>query len=278
MARYLVVAHQTATSPELLQALQTQVVNHPESAFVLLVPATPIEDLLDWEDGDPQAIAQRTAERAEAAWADLGATVIQAKVGDPSPLAAITQELAEGREAYDGIFISTLPVQRSRWLSGDLLARLERRFGLPVIHVASHSVTRSREALIDGLNQDLNLELETVLRGVLHAAAARGMLGHELREMLKAELPSELGHAMFLADKIVALGGEVCMQPALPAPLSNARQLLPEHIAAERRAVANYTRRIDQAAEYGDRGLVIRLEELLAAETDHLEELERLAR
>jgi len=68
------------------------------------------------------------------------------------------------------------------------------------------------------------------------------------------------------------------MRPALPAPLSNARQLLPEHIAAERKAVANYTRRIDQAAEYGDRGLVIRLEELLAAETDHLEELERLAR
>jgi hypothetical protein len=69
----------------------------------------------------------------------------------------------------------------------------------------------------------------------------------------------------------------VCIQPTRPAPLGNARQLLPEHIAAEK-AVANDTRRIDQAAEYGDRGLVIRREELLAAETDHLEELERLAR
>ena len=38
------------------------------------------------------------------------------------------------------------------------------------------------------------------------------------------------------------------------------------------------TKRIDQASEFGDRGLVIRLEEMLAAETDHLENLERLGR
>jgi bacterioferritin len=278
MARYLVVAHQTASSAELLQTIERLVSEQSPAAFVLLVPATPVEDLLDWQDGEPTEVATRTAAAAKARWEELGAVVIRAAVADPSPLKAIEDELARDRESYDGIIIATLPLQRSRWLSLDQPHRIERRFGLPVTHVVGHSVTMTREDLIAGLNEDLNLELETVLRGVLHAASGRGMLGHELRELLKAELPSELDHALFLADKIVALGGEVQIRPVLPAPLEAARQLLPENIAAEKRAVAHYSRRIEQAADYGDKGLVIRLEELLAAETDHLEALERLAR
>jgi len=278
MPRYLVVAHQTASSAELMQAIRNLVQEHENVALVLLVPETPVEDLLDWQDGDSTTVATRTAETAKARFEEIGATMIRASVADPSPVKAIEQELAAGRESYDGIIVSTLPLQRSRWLTLDQPRRIERRFGLPVTHVVGHSVTMTREELIDGLNEDLNLELETVLRGVLHAAAGRGMIGHELRELLKAELPSELNHAMFLADKIVALGGDVRIRPAPPAPLDKSRQLLPENIAAERRAVAHYTKRIDQAEEYGDKGLVIRLEELLAAETDHLETLERLAR
>jgi bacterioferritin (cytochrome b1) len=278
MPRYLVVAHQTASSAELLQAIRSIIQEHDQAAFVLLVPETPAEDLLDWQEGDPKSIAGRVAEGAKARFEEMGAIVIRATVADPSPLKALEEELAQDRESYDGIIIATLPLQRSRWLSMDQPRRIERRFGLPVTHVVGHSVTMTREHLIDGLNEDLNLELETVLRGVLHAAAGRGMLGHELREMLKSELPGELAHAMFLADKIVALGGDVRIHPNPPLPLDNSRQLLPENIAAEKKAVSNYARRIDQAAEYGDKGLMIRLEELLAAETDHLEALERLAR
>jgi bacterioferritin (cytochrome b1) len=85
--------------------------------------------------------------------------------------------------------------------------RIEHRFKLPVTHVVGHFVTLTREELINDLNEDLNLELETLLRGLYHAATGRGMLGHELRELLKKELSSELDHAMFLADKVVALGG-----------------------------------------------------------------------
>jgi bacterioferritin len=156
--------------------------------------------------------------------------------------------------------------------------RIERRFKLPVTHVVGHSVTMTPEELINGLNEDLNLELETLLRGVYHAAAGRGMLGHELRELLKKELPSELDHAMFLADKIVALGGEVRIRPTSPAELTAARDLLQDNIVGERKIINNYAKRIDQAAEFGDKGLVIRLEDMLASETDHLEQLERLGR
>jgi len=249
-----------------------------DTEFVLLVPATPVEDLLDWQDGDNETIAKRTAQAAKEHLEGMGAKVVRTEVGDPSPIKAIEDELQRHQEKYDGIVISTLPLQRSRWVALDQPRRIERRFKLPVTHVVGHSVTMTREELINGLNEDLNLELEGLLRGVYHAAAGRGMLGHELRELLKKELPSELDHATFLADKIVALGGEVRIRPSLPAELGAARELLQENIAGERKIISNYAKRIDQASEFGDKGLVIRLENMLASETDHLEQLERLGR
>jgi len=278
MPRYLVLANQTASSPELTSAVRKMVEKKADTEFVLLVPATPVEDLLDWQDGDNETIAKRTAQAAKEHLEGMGAKVVRTEVGDPSPVKAIEDELQRHQEKYDGIVISTLPLQRSRWVALDQPRRIERRFKLPVTHVVGHSVTMTREELINGLNEDLNLELEGLLRGVYHAAAGRGMLGHELRELLKKELPSELDHATFLADKIVALGGEVRIRPSLPAELGAARELLQENIAGERKIISNYAKRIDQASEFGDKGLVIRLENMLASETDHLEQLERLGR
>ena len=278
MPRFLVLANQTAASPELTTAVRDIIKRDADTEFVLLIPTTPVEDLLDWQDGDSQTVARRTAQAAKEHLEGVGARVIRIDVGDPSPVKAIEEELQRHQEKYNGIIISTLPLQRSRWVALDQPRRIERRFKLPVTHVVGHSVTMTREELINGLNEDLNLELETLLRGVYHAAAGRGMLGHELRELLKKELPSELDHAMFLADKIVALGGEVRIRPTVPAELTAARDLLQDNIAGERKIITNYAKRIDQAAEFGDKGLVIRLEDMLASETDHLEQLERLGR
>ncbi len=135
-----------------------------------------------------------------------------------------------------------------------------------------------RQALIDGLNEDLNLELEAVLRYMYHAASATGLLGHELRETAKEELTGELGHAAFLADKIAALGGEPNINPRPPKKLKSAKEMLLDDVAAERQIIENYRRHIALADELGEKGLVIRLEDMLAEETDHAEELERLAR
>ncbi len=138
--------------------------------------------------------------------------------------------------------------------------------------------TDSRQELIDGLNEDLNLELEAVLRYLYHSASATGLLGHELREELKSDIVGEVNHAVFLADKITALGGELDIRPAMPKKVRTAKEMMQIDIAAERQVIEHYTRRIEQAEAYGDKGLVIRLEDMLAEETDHAEELERLGR
>jgi len=136
----------------------------------------------------------------------------------------------------------------------------------------------AKQELIDGLNEDLNRELEAVLRYVYHAATATSLLGHELREILKGDITGELNHATFLADKIAALGGEVTLKASMPKKVRSAKEMLKENVTLERKILASYTERIKQAEEYGDRGLVNRLEDILAEETDHAEDLERLAR
>lgn len=135
-----------------------------------------------------------------------------------------------------------------------------------------------KQKLIDGLNEDLNRELEALLRYLYHSATATSLLGHELRELLKADITGELNHAIFLADKITALGGEVKIALSMPKRVRSAKEMLEEDAAAERQVVASYNQRIKQAEEFGDKGLVIRLEDILAEETDHAEELERLSR
>ncbi len=135
-----------------------------------------------------------------------------------------------------------------------------------------------KQELISGLNEDLNVELEAVLLYLYHSSSATSLLGHELRELLKADLVGELNHAVFLADKIHALGGEVKINVTMPKRATNAKDMIAMDIAAERKAIKNYTARIQQAQEFGDRGLVIRLEDILAEETDHAEEMERLGR
>lgn len=135
-----------------------------------------------------------------------------------------------------------------------------------------------KQELIDGLNEDLNLEAETVLRHIYHASSATGLLGHELREFIKEGIAGELAHAVFLADKITALGGEVKLDARMPKRLRTTKEMLEVEVAAERRLIENYSRRIGQAEEAGDRGLMIRLEDMLAEETDHSEALQRLAR
>jgi hypothetical protein len=51
-------------------------------------------------------------------------------VGDPSPVVAIGDVLR--RRSFDALILSTLPVGPSQWLRGDVPARIEHLFGIPV--------------------------------------------------------------------------------------------------------------------------------------------------
>jgi hypothetical protein len=136
MSRYLIVAHQTAGSPTLVERVRAVSRNDPGAEFVLLVPATPVRHLLRrrQREGEAEGAARISAEEAKAVFAEAGINLIDARVGDASPVDAIGEEV-KGRAGYAGVIISTLPPQQSRWLRDDVPGQVERQFGLPVIHV-----------------------------------------------------------------------------------------------------------------------------------------------
>jgi hypothetical protein len=134
MAKYLVVAHQTATSEPLVDQLRSLASDDPEASFTLVVPKTHVEHLLTWTEGEAQAVAHRIADEASQVYRAYGLRVEGTAVGDDSPLQAIDDALREGGP-YAAIVISTLPAGISRWLKLDVHSQAQKRFNVPVISV-----------------------------------------------------------------------------------------------------------------------------------------------
>jgi bacterioferritin len=135
-----------------------------------------------------------------------------------------------------------------------------------------------KKKLIDALNQDLAGELGAIIQYITYAAKATGPYRPQLSQFFLAEVGDEQLHAQFLANKIVALGGEPTTRPrAVPAAKSN-REMLEQVLAAELQAKGDYTERARQAEEFGDKGLVVQLEDIVRDESNHSEETERILR
>jgi bacterioferritin len=138
------------------------------------------------------------------------------------------------------------------------------------------ATTVDRQALIDGLNHDLAGEYQAILMYTHYSAKLTGPYRRELRALFQAEIGDEQGHAQFLADKIAALGGEPTTEPRPVPHAGQPREMLGQALAAEEQAVADYNARIGQAEAVGDLGLKVDLENQVADETRHKEELERI--
>ncbi len=135
-----------------------------------------------------------------------------------------------------------------------------------------------KKTLIDGLNEDLAGELSAIVQYITYAAKATGPYRPQLSAFFLEEVADEQLHAQFLANKIVALGGEPTTEPRpVPAAATN-REMLEAVLAAERQAMRDYTQRAEQAEEYGDKGLVVQLEDMVRDESGHSEETERILR
>jgi bacterioferritin len=134
----------------------------------------------------------------------------------------------------------------------------------------------NKETLVKHLNEDLANELSAVIQYTVYAAQVTGPYRPQLVEFFQAEVPDELGHAQFLSNKIVALGG---VPTTVPAPVKAAEtnlEMLEAVSEAEHKAVKGYIERAKQAEEYGDVGLVVQLEDMVRDETQHAEETDRI--
>ncbi len=130
--------------------------------------------------------------------------------------------------------------------------------------------------LIDGLNEDLSAEYQAVVMYQTYASLVTGPYRQELRAFFESEVPDELGHAAFLADKIVALGGDPTTEvPKVPSAKTN-KEMLENALQAEIETIDRYMKRIDQADEAGELSVKVRLEDLVVDESQHRDDIRRM--
>lgn len=134
----------------------------------------------------------------------------------------------------------------------------------------------SMKDLLEGLNADLAAEYQAVVMYRTYASLVSGPYRQDLRAFFEGEIPDELGHAAFLADKIVALGGKPTVDvPPVPFTDDN-RTMLENALDAEIDTIERYTKRIDQAERAGEIAIKIQLEDLIVDETRHRDDIRRI--
>jgi hypothetical protein len=134
--RVLVVAHKTAATAPLLEAVKERVEQGP-AEFHLVVPRQPhgLAKVLDPEDYG-QEEAERVLADALPKLSTAAGREVTGSIGDSEPLMAIQDAVNLGD--YEEIIISTLPLGVSRWLKLDLISKV-KALGLPVTHVLAPS-------------------------------------------------------------------------------------------------------------------------------------------
>ncbi|HML22638.1 MAG TPA: ferritin-like domain-containing protein [Aggregatilinea sp.] len=133
-----------------------------------------------------------------------------------------------------------------------------------------------KQALIDALNEDLSGELQAIIQYLTYSSRVTGPWRPQLVTFMQAEIPDELGHAQFLADKIASLGGVPTTTARAVPDAADPHSMLEAILEAERGAIKGYTERAKQAEEYGDKGLTVQLENMILDETGHAEETAKL--
>ena len=136
----------------------------------------------------------------------------------------------------------------------------------------------TKDELVKGLNEDLAGEFQAVIMYVTYAATVTGPHRPMLKQFFEGEIPEELAHAQFLAEKISSYGGTPTVTPRPVPQATDAKGMLENVLAAERQAIKDYKLRAEQAAECGDKGLATHLETIVEDETTHYEETEKILR
>jgi hypothetical protein len=130
--RVLIVAHKTAATPPLLDAVTERAQRGP-ARFTLLVPnpAHGLHKVVDPEDqgaGEAQAVLEQALPKLS----EAAGTPVEGLVGDADPVAAVND--AVNLPGFDEVIVSTLSPRLSRWLKLDLPSKVSG-LGLPVTTV-----------------------------------------------------------------------------------------------------------------------------------------------
>ena len=129
-AHVLIVAHRTAATPRLLDAVHSRAARGP-CRFTLLVPRP-------YWDPDTEEAAT-VLELAIPLLDEAAGSHVEGLVGGSDPFEAVRETLERG--GFDEVIVSTLPQRVSHWLRRDLPRRVQE-LGLPTTVVTAKQAER----------------------------------------------------------------------------------------------------------------------------------------
>ena len=133
----------------------------------------------------------------------------------------------------------------------------------------------ARAELIENLNKALSLELAGVIQYSQNSYLVTGIEREVYKEFFREQADEAKDHALFLGDKVVALGGVPTVEPAMIRQSTDLLEMLKLDLELEREALTTYMVAWDSC---DDEDLPTRfwLEGQIAEEQQHVEELEKL--
>jgi bacterioferritin len=172
-------------------------------------------------------------------------------------------------------------------MSGDFVLQIDTIREQARVHMDQGPITSAygadRERVIKVLNEVLATEIVCVLRYMRHYYMADGIQGETVKAEFLENANEERSHADRAARRIVQLGGEPDLNPAVLAKRSHTEyaegqslmDMMEEDLVAERIAIASYQ---EIVRWLGDADPTTRrvMEGLLADEEEHADELRSL--
>jgi len=172
-------------------------------------------------------------------------------------------------------------------MSGDFVLQIDTIREQARVHMDQGPITSAygadRDRVIKVLNEVLATEIVCVLRYMRHYYVAEGIDGETVKDEFLENANEERSHADRAARRIVQLGGEPDLNPAVLAKRSHTEyaegqslmDMMKEDLVAERIAIASYQEIIRWLGEADPTTRRV-MEGLLSDEEEHADELRSL--
>ena len=131
----------------------------------------------------------------------------------------------------------------------------------------------SQEALVELLNEDLELEYRSIVQYVNHIATVKGVEFQSTLDELTVHVGQELEHALVLARQIDFLGGTPSTTVPVVPNRGSAREAMQDDLDLETTQLERYRERVVQADEIGLPDVAEALAPLLQQTQEHARDL-----
>jgi bacterioferritin len=130
-----------------------------------------------------------------------------------------------------------------------------------------------RDQFVSSLNEDLELEYESIIQYIQHVATVKGAEFQATLEELRKHVSQELQHALTLAEQVDFLGGTPSTRSPEIKTYESSRAALEADLRLEEAQLERYRERTEQANGLGLPDVAEALAPLLEQTQEHARDL-----